>query len=54
MTIEKAIKLVAIEYATANKLEYIRDPVAYALYKVWKQADSKKRKDKKNETESST
>lgn len=36
MTLTKAIKLVEREYERARKLEYIRNPLAYALYKVWK------------------
>lgn len=39
MTLTKAIKLVEREYERARKLEYIRNPLAYALYKVWKEAD---------------
>ena len=41
MTIEKAIKMVIAEYAVAKKLEGVRNPLAYALYRVWKVADSK-------------
>ena len=41
MTLEKAIKMVATEYAVAEKLEFVRNPLAYALYRVWKIADQK-------------
>lgn len=39
MTIEKAIKLLIDEYTKAKQNDYVRDPVAYALYQVWKKAD---------------
>lgn len=39
MTIAKAITLLIDEHDKAKKREYVRDPVAYALYQVWKQAD---------------
>lgn len=42
MTVEKALKMVAVEYENAKKLEHIRNPIAYALYKVWKMADKEK------------
>jgi hypothetical protein len=44
MELDKALKLVAIEYESAKKLEHIRNPLAYALYKVWKLADAKEPK----------
>lgn len=39
MKIDTAIKLLQEEYERAQKLEFVRDPVAYALYQVWKKAD---------------
>ena len=39
MTLEKALKLVQDNYNAAQKLDYIRNPLAFALYKVWKIAD---------------
>ncbi len=42
MRIETALKLLQEEYSRAKKLEYVRDPVAYALYKIWKKADAGK------------
>lgn len=39
MTIEKAIRELMKEYEKAKKLEWVRNPVAYALYQVWKMAD---------------
>ena len=42
MTLEKAIRLVEIEYERATKIGYVRNPLAYALYKVWKMVDGEK------------
>ena len=42
MTLQKAIKLLEVEYEKAKKLEWIHNPLAYALYQVWKKADSVK------------
>lgn len=39
MTLEKAIKALEKEYAKAKGLSYVRNPLAYALYQVWKIAD---------------
>lgn len=43
MDIETAIKKLREEYAKAQGLEYIRNPLAYALYQVWKLADKDRR-----------
>lgn len=40
MSIETAIKILIREYQKALKCGYVRNPVAYALYKVWRLADS--------------
>lgn len=40
MTLDKAIKLLEKEYARAKTLKYIRNPIAWALYRVWKLADA--------------
>lgn len=42
LTIDKAIKLLEEEYERAKKLDWVRNPLAYALYKVWKMADTEK------------
>lgn len=39
MTLQKALKLVETEYERAKELEWVRNPLAYALYKVWRMAD---------------
>lgn len=40
MKIDKAKRLLEAEYEKAKKLEWVHNPVAYALYKVWKMADA--------------
>lgn len=42
MTLDKAIKLLETEYEKAKELEWVKNPLAYALYKVWKMVDKKK------------
>lgn len=44
MTLEKAKELLIQEYERAKRLEYVNDPLAYALYQVWKKADAERRK----------
>ena len=39
MTLNKAKKLLEQEYENAKKLEFVQNPMAYALYQVWKKAD---------------
>ena len=36
MTVQRALKLVEREYDQAKKLDWIHNPLAYALYKVWR------------------
>lgn len=43
MTIEKAKALIDEEYERAKKLEYVQDPLAFALYSVWKMADKERK-----------
>ena len=40
MQLARAIRLLEREYEDAKTREYIRNPMAYALYKVWKIANS--------------
>lgn len=40
MTLKKAIKLLEEEHERAKKLDWVRNPLAYALYKVWKMVDA--------------
>ena len=39
MTLGKAIKLLEREYEKAKGLDWVHNPIAYALFKVWKVAD---------------
>lgn len=41
MTLEKAIKLLQQEYDRASRLAFIKNPIAYALFQVWKMADKR-------------
>lgn len=38
----KAIQRLEIEYEKAKRLDFVVNPLAYALYQVWKMADRKK------------
>ena len=40
MKIEKAKRLLETEYEKAKKLKFVHNPLAYALYQVWKMADA--------------
>lgn len=37
--LKKAVKLLHVKYEAAKKQPFVRDPVAYALHKTWKQID---------------
>lgn len=39
--LEQAIKLLRVQYEVAKKLEWVHNPIAYALYNTWKMADEK-------------
>lgn len=39
LTLHKAIELLTAIYEEAQNTPYVRNPLAYALYKVWKLAD---------------
>lgn len=43
MKLSKAIKLLVQEYEKAKKLEFVHNPIAYALYRVWKIADNEEK-----------
>lgn len=42
MTLEEAKKLLDEEYERAKRLKYVKKPLAYALYQVWKKVDKKR------------
>jgi hypothetical protein len=44
MTIEKAIEMLRKEYERAQNMECVINPLAWALYQVWKKADEGRRK----------
>lgn len=39
MELERVFELIKVEYEKAKKLGYIRHPLAYSIYKVWKYID---------------
>lgn len=39
MTLQKAEKRLKEEFEKAKKLGFVNNPIAYALYQVWKEAD---------------
>lgn len=41
MTLEQAKYHLNKEYERAKQLEYVKNPLAYALHQVWKKADGK-------------
>lgn len=52
MTLQSAIKRLELEYKKAkdlHKMGFVHNPLAYALYKVWKMADSAKKDGANNE-----
>ena len=40
MTLKKAIRLLETEYEEAKRLAFVHNPLAYALYRVWRMADA--------------
>ena len=46
MTLEGAIKCLKLEFEFAKLRPYIKNPLAYALYQVWKAADREERSKK--------
>lgn len=42
ISLEKAIELLKKEYEKAEGMDFIYNPIAYALYQVWKMADERK------------
>lgn len=39
MRLATAIKRLEAEYEKAKRLDFVHNPLAYALYQVWKMAD---------------
>ncbi|MBR4874132.1 MAG: hypothetical protein IKV50_09155 [Clostridia bacterium] len=44
MSIEEAIELIKEKYAKNKNAEYVRNPVAYTLYQVWRISDAQSEK----------
>lgn len=44
MDLDKAIELLKSEYERAKKLEFVKNPLAYALYHTWKKVDNARQK----------
>ena len=42
MTLKKAIELLELEYERAKEMRYVQKPLAWALFQVWKKADTEK------------
>lgn len=40
MTLDQAIKLLKEEYEKASKLKWVHNPLAFALYEVWKRVNN--------------
>lgn len=49
MTFEKAVAQLRTEYEKACKNKLIKSPLAYALYKTWRMADSEEKKARKQD-----
>lgn len=46
--IEKAIKVLRDNYERAINLEYVRNKIAFALYKTWRFFDARSKKEARN------
>lgn len=51
MTLQKAIKLLEVEYEKATHLHFVQNPLSYSLYQVWRMADEKRKYDRKSTKE---
>lgn len=49
MTLEKVIKMLEAEYERAKTLSFVRDPLAYALHKVWRKVEEERKKEGRDE-----
>lgn len=45
MDLQNAIRLLEQEHERAQKMCFVRNPLAWALYRVWKKADGQKDRD---------
>lgn len=44
MTLNEAIQMLEAEFESAKQKKWIVNPLAYALYEVWKVADNRRRR----------
>ena len=51
MTLQKAIELLEAEYEKAKNIPFVRNPLSYSLYQVWRMADEKRKYDRKSTKE---
>ncbi|MBQ2747818.1 MAG: hypothetical protein IJF28_05040 [Firmicutes bacterium] len=49
MRLEEAIDLLRKEYERAKNIEYVKKPLAWALFQVWRKADNTEKERKKYE-----
>lgn len=49
MTFEEAVLLLQKQYEKAKQLTYVKKPLAWALYQVWKKADKSRQVRKEEE-----
>jgi hypothetical protein len=47
MTLEQAKELLNWQYEKAKNMEYVQNPLAWALHQVWKVADKEERGNRK-------
>lgn len=47
ITLETVIKMLQEEYEFAKKQAWIKKPLSYALYEIWKRVDEKERQQPK-------
>lgn len=49
MSLDEVIEMLKAEYERAKRLDYVINPLAFALYEVWKAVDRKtKRRNKED------
>lgn len=44
MSLDEVIEMLKAEYERAKRLDYVINPLAFALYEVWKKVDKKTRR----------
>lgn len=49
MTIEKVIRMLKSEYERAKTFEFVKKPLSWALYNVWKTVDAVEKEQETND-----